>query len=281
MRKKPKPTANHSQPKPHSSQPTALSSQLTALSSHPTAHTPQPKPPMNTHFQFKQFTIQQRDCAMKVCTDACLFGAWLAASDLRQNTILDIGSGTGLLMLMLAQKTSASIHGIEIEPHCFHQLVENVNGSRWSDRLTPFLGDVRNFKLPHQYDLIITNPPFFFNDLLPEAHNKILAKHSKQLDFAQLLSSINGNLTPHGEFAILLPRSREEEFADLATKSGFVIKRLLRVRHSFSHMPFRSMMYFTRESNDSMQPEEMTIYHSQNKYSDEFIGLLKDYYLYL
>src|SRR5450631_3963277 len=115
----------------------------------------------NPYFQFKHFTIRQDRCAMKVCTDACLFGAWLPAKVPATARVLDIGSGTGLLMLMLAQKNGGDIHGIELDPDAFGQLGENIAGSPWAKRLQIFEGDVRQYVSQEKYDLIITNPPFF------------------------------------------------------------------------------------------------------------------------
>src|SRR6478752_1562135 len=113
----------------------------------------------NTYFQFKKFIVHQERCAMKVCTDSCLFGAW--ASDLANNKkrILDIGAGTGLLMLMLAQTTSAIIEGIEIEYGCYEQLKTNLTSSPWHDRLHAIAGDATQYHFEEKYDFIISNPP--------------------------------------------------------------------------------------------------------------------------
>src|SRR4051812_24083842 len=115
----------------------------------------------NNYFQFKEFVIQQEHCAMKVCTDSCLFGAWASAWANNKKRILDIGAGTGLLMLMLAQNSSAIIDGIEIEPGCYRQLSTNVTSSPWADRLHAIENDVRQFQFKEKYDFIISNPPFF------------------------------------------------------------------------------------------------------------------------
>src|SRR5256885_11513386 len=108
----------------------------------------------NNYFRFKQFMIYQDKCAMKVCTDACILGAWLAQKDLPAQHILDIGSGTGLLMLMLAQKQEAIIHGIEINDDCFDQLKQNIQESKWREKLKVHRGDIRNFNPGMQFDFI-------------------------------------------------------------------------------------------------------------------------------
>jgi tRNA1Val (adenine37-N6)-methyltransferase len=122
----------------------------------------------NTYFQFKQFTIHQDQCAMKVCTDACILGAWFAAKIPEYCTVLDIGSGTGLLMMMLAQRTRSEIYGIEIDLSSYKQLKENISQNKWKERLKVFPGDARTYSFASKYDFIIVNPPFFENDLESE-----------------------------------------------------------------------------------------------------------------
>ena len=135
----------------------------------------------NPYFRFKQFTIYHDQCAMKVCTDACILGAWFADRIKNPSIILDIGAGSGLLMMMLTQKNKSEIHGIEIDEPSFRQLTENVSGSNWKDQVKVFHGDARTFLFPVQYDFIITNPPFFLNDLQSDKDHLNVAKHSKQL----------------------------------------------------------------------------------------------------
>ncbi|MFI5152541.1 MAG: tRNA1(Val) (adenine(37)-N6)-methyltransferase, partial [Chitinophagales bacterium] len=119
----------------------------------------------NSYFQFKQFRIQQDRCAMKVCTDACILGAWFAEKIPSYSTVLDIGSGTGLLMLMLAQKNKSEIDGIEVDLNTYKQLKENIDQSPWKDQLRVFPGDIRSFSFSGKYDFIISNPPFYEKDL--------------------------------------------------------------------------------------------------------------------
>ena len=135
----------------------------------------------NQYFQFKQFTVQQDACAMKVTTDACLFGAWVAnrinGLDLKGKHFLDIGTGTGLLSLMVAQQTDASIDAVEIETAAANQAQENFEQSPWNNKLFLHNSSIQTFIPQHKYDFIFTNPPFFFNDLKSKNHARNIALH--------------------------------------------------------------------------------------------------------
>lgn len=216
---------------------------------------------------------------MKVCTDACIFGAWFAAKVPTYSSILDIGSGTGLLMLMLGQKTNSEIHGIEIDLPCFKQLKENIEQSKWADRLNVFPGDARGFQFPRKYDFILSNPPFFENDL--ESDNDIdrIAKHSKHLRLDELLTIVDKNLEPHGGFGILLPYTRWEYFDKLANENGFHLLEKLFVKQTPTHTFFRAILHYARHKENFVPEINLTIHQSKNQYSDEFKELLRDYYL--
>jgi tRNA1Val (adenine37-N6)-methyltransferase len=203
--------------------------------------------------------------------------------------VLDIGSGTGLLMLMLAQKHRGLIHGIELDPAAFSQMKENIAGSRWKGSLEAFEGDAREYVFPVRYDLIICNPPFFEGGLLSESGPENLAKHSKELRLSELIRVIGANLESQGSFGILLPYHRTEYFEGLAAASGFRLRERLRVRQGPGYDFFRSMLYFSRrsggipEAKESLAPveTELTIKDGSGKYTEEFTELMKDYYLYL
>jgi tRNA1Val (adenine37-N6)-methyltransferase len=233
------------------------------------------------YFQFKQFTIQQDLCAMKVCTDACMFGAWFAERIPQHSTILDIGSGTGLLMMMLAQKSKAVIHGIELDVSCFKQLRENISQNQWKDRLKVFAGDVRIYPFPGQYDFIISNPPFFENDLQSPLKELNLAKHSRDLSLKELILVIDRQLSEQGSFGILLPFDRWEYFNELSVQQHFYLREKLFVRHSPEHVFSRAILHYGRHKENRSPDFEMSIYKESNTYTKEFVDLLKDYYLYL
>ena len=235
----------------------------------------------NTYFSFKQFTIHQDKCAMKVCTDACILGAWFANKIHPYQHILDIGSGTGLIMLMLAQKTNASIQGIEIDAAAFEQLQNNIRNSPWASQLQVAHADIRDYSFPHQFDFIISNPPFFENDLVSVAGNEQTAKHSKDLTLAQLITCIQKHLTPDGSFGILLPWHRRDYFDNLATHQGFYLSAQLAVQQSPQHPYFRAILQYKRSPQPFIEQESLIIKNSGNQYTHEFVELLRDYYLKL
>lgn len=218
---------------------------------------------------------------MKVCTDACILGAWFAATTGKVNRILDIGSGTGLLMMMLAQKVEAEIHGVEIDQACFQQLKKNISQNFWSSRLQAVHGDIRTYSPAAPYDFIITNPPFFENDLQSQDEREQLAKHSQQLSLGELLQSIDKHLHVDGTFGILLPHSRWTHFNDLAIASGFFLCKKLFIRHSPMHPHFRSLLQYSRKQVESIKEMDIIINKVEGGYTDQFVALMKDYYLYL
>lgn len=255
----------------------------------------------NNYFQFKQFTVQQERAALKVSTDSCLFGAWVAEEvrgrkdDVRSMmyelgtpltthysllTILDIGTGTGLLMLMLAQKCNASIDGIEIDEPSYEQAKENISASIWKERLQLFHGDVKQFGFTAKYDLIISNPPFYEGDLKSDAKSRNVAMHDAGLKLDELISIVANNLSADGCFAVLLPFTRAIYMIELAAAANLHLQKHVQVKQSVKHGFFRSMLLFTRTK---AQPfvEELAIKDANNEYTKDFVNLLKDYYLYL
>ncbi len=238
----------------------------------------------NSYFQFKQFTVQQEKAALKVSTDSCLFGAWVAEEvrskkyDVR--TVLDIGAGTGLLMLMLAQKCDALIDGIEIDEPSYQQAKENIEESPWKERLHFFYGDVKQFAFQQQYDFIISNPPFYEGDLKSSAANRNIAMHDEGLKLDELLQVVDANLTDNGRFAVLLPYARADQFIEDTNKQRLFLSKRMNVTQSVHHSFFRSLLLFERK-NGNPEMKELSIKDETNQYTDHFIELLKDYYMYL
>ena len=238
----------------------------------------------NTFFQFKQFTVQQDRCAMKVSTDACLFGAWAAEQvnrlPLTCCTVLDIGTGTGLLSLMLAQKTGALIDAVELDQAAADQARENVQASAWGDRIQVVQADIKTYSSNTKYDLIISNPPFFERSLLSPVQTNNQAKHSQDLTLQQLIRAAGEHLAATGHVAVLLPWSRMDYLIQTAVAEGFYLVAALLASHSPAHPFFRSCLLFNRSAEQEVIREEMSI-KKDNRYTERFVALLKDYYLYL
>jgi tRNA1Val (adenine37-N6)-methyltransferase len=233
----------------------------------------------NPYFRFKQFVIHQDRCAMKVCTDSCILGAWTAQELNPIKSILDIGTGSALLSLMLAQKSDASIDAIESDPDAARQAAENINLTPWSNRIRVLEGDVRNYSAPAPYDFIITNPPFYESDLHSPENKKNKARHEVGLTLHQLMTAIVKNLKPDGAFSILLPHHRTNYFENLAMDNGFFLSKKLTVHQTPSHAPFRSICLFGYRKPLTPASEMLIIKKPDGKYSGEFIEIMKDYYL--
>lgn len=220
---------------------------------------------------------------MKVCTDSCLFGAW-AAKKISETTntpknILDIGAGTGLLSLMLAQKSEAKMDAIEIDKNAFEQTQENFAASPWKYRLRAFHHDFAKMPFDLKYDFIICNPPFFENDLISSSKTKNLAKHHDGLTLKTLASQINTHLTDSGKFAILLPFHRMGYFKKIAFENKFFTEEEVFIKQTPVHNYFRGIQLFTKNSATKAIEDTIIIKDSSNHYSAKFSELLKDYYL--
>lgn len=240
----------------------------------------------NTYFQFKQFTVQQDKCAMKVTTDSCLFGSLSPTLSEGEGVlnVLDIGTGTGLLSLMFAQKKqNALIDAIEIDKDAFEQAKENIAASPWADRINIIHADARNYSFPQKYDAIISNPPFYENELKADDKKKNVAHHGDDLTLNELFSIIKNNLSPTGFFYLLLPYKRNEEVKNLLLENDLAVSNLVFVRQSVAHDYFRIILAGKINSGGSNETriDEIAIWNDKQQYTDAFKNLLKDYYLYL
>jgi len=240
----------------------------------------------NNYFQFKQFTIQQDKCAMKVTTDACLFGSHLPISSEEGGVgnVLDIGTGTGLLALMYAQRNPlAEIDAIEIDKEAAGQAGENVAASPWPARINVIHADAREFDYPKKYDVIISNPPFYENELKGDDKKKNLAHHNEGLLLPELLNIIKKNLAPGGSFYLLLPYKRNEEIKKLLMEHELAVRQITFVRQSVMHDYFRMMIDGKPEAGKPAETkiDDISIKDENDRYTPEFTVLLQEYYLYL
>jgi len=238
----------------------------------------------NSYFQFKQFVIHQDNCAMKVTTDGCLFGAYVSHNIPTNATrMLDIGAGTGLLSLMAAQKNKLNIDAVELDKSAFEQAVENSTTSPWAERINMVHADARTFKPVHKYDVIASNPPFYEKELKSDNTKKNIAHHNEGLLLTELITIIKQQLLPSGIFYLLLPYKRNDEIKKLMAANGFAIQQLTLIRQSVSHDYFRILLAgkFNTEEPVETMIDEIAIKDKEGSYTPAFTSLLKDYYLHL
>ena len=245
----------------------------------------------NTYFQFKQFIVHQEHTAMKVCTDACLFGAWVANDKNIQtaNTLLDIGTGTGLLSLMVAQAiankdTHATITALEIEPSAAEEATNNIHKSPWSKNIQVVQSALQDFnRAADSMDCIFTNPPFFEGDLQSINENKNLAAHSTALPWTTLIQIVCNLLKTGGNYYVLIPALRAYTMQKLATQVGLQLVEEVVVFNAEKQKPFRALQKFTKSvvSNTEIKRSNFIIKDADNNYTKDFIQLLAPYYLHL
>lgn len=233
----------------------------------------------NTYFQFKQFRVEQDRCAMKVCTDACILGAYTQAPPKTAN-ILDIGTGTGLLCLMLAQRYPHSrIDAVELDLQAFEQAGKNVAQSPWPESIHLYRQAIQEFTPPHRYQLIVSNPPFYPEHLRSENQRKNQARHHDSLSFPDLINAIMRLLTNDGRCSILLPPRQAQEFSKLAEEKGLFLQHELQVQESQAHPPQRSIRFYAHTPKKSPSFDRLIIRDSEGNYSSRFQQLLQAYYL--
>jgi tRNA1Val (adenine37-N6)-methyltransferase len=235
----------------------------------------------NSFFQFKQFKVNQDKSAMKVCTDACVLGAWAEVE--QAENILDIGAGTGLLSLMVAQRNpSARVTAVELEENAFAQASENVEQSPFSSQITVLHSAIQDFNPDTKFDCIITNPPFFQSDLKSPDSKINQAHHSESLTFEDLLIAVDRLLAPDGIWNVLLPVDEGIIFQNKADKTGWFMSRKLTLFHQKNKKPFRLLMSFRHSKlpDNDLVNTELYIYKEDGKtYNTPFKKLLEDYYL--
>ena len=234
----------------------------------------------NNYFQFKQFKIVQQHSAMKVGTDGVLIGAWTNVEN--TVTILDVGTGTGLIALMMAQRTNAQITAIEIVKEAAKEATENVNNSPWKERVIikniSFQDFVKSSK--SKFDLIVSNPPFFINSYKTENEHRTIARHNDLLPFDELVKGAKKLLSENGRLAIILPVEPAEIFIEIAKNEGLNLTRLTKVKPKSLKIPNRFLMEFTVQEL-TLSDDILTIYlEDSSDYTEKFKQLIRDFYLY-
>lgn len=233
-------------------------------------------------FKFKQFVVKQDLCAMKIGTDGVLLGAW-AGIEHAPNTILDIGAGTGILSLMMAQRSEAElIDAIELDDAAYEQCVENFEASPWADRLFCYHASFQEFtdEIDDTYDLIVCNPPFHSEDFKTSNRSRDLARFQEALPFEQLLHGVTKLLSPDGRFCLIIPFKDEESFIDLAKDNGLYLVKILRLRGTDTSKIRRSLLELSfNKGNHTV--EELIIEKGRHDYTSQYKELTKEFYLKL
>jgi tRNA1Val (adenine37-N6)-methyltransferase len=220
---------------------------------------------------------------MKVTTDACLFGAW-CADEIRKSSqqncsLLDIGTGTGLLSLMIAQKYDCIIDAVEIDENATQQAAENINASPWKEKIQLHQKDILEFK-EKKYSIIVSNPPFYEKELQSPNDKRNDAHHGTSLKLVDLFLYLKEHLSANGNFYLLLPYKRIIEAEKILNQKNLFAQKKIIVSTSPQHSPFRVLI---KGGHEPVIAEESPFYITDEKqnYSKEFASLLKDYYLYL
>jgi tRNA1Val (adenine37-N6)-methyltransferase len=234
----------------------------------------------NLPFKFKEFSINQDQCAMKIGTDSVLLGAWTSLEK-RPFSILDIGSGTGVLALMLAQRSHAElIDAIEIDDNAYEQCVENFEQSPWSDRLFCYHASLEEFtdEIEDKYDLIISNPPFYSEDYKSENNQRDLARFVDAMPFEHLLESVSKLLAEDGIFSVIIPFKEETSFITLASQMNLFVNKKLHLKGTPTSDIKRSLLEFSFHESD-IKTNELIIETARHQYTQDYINLTKDFYL--
>jgi tRNA1Val (adenine37-N6)-methyltransferase len=231
----------------------------------------------------KQFVVQQERSAMKIGTDGVLLGAWTPL-DGTENSILDVGAGTGIIALMMAQRSNAElIDALELDEEAFEECVTNFETSPWGDRLFCYHASFQEFveEIEDQYDLIVSNPPFFNQkNENREKTQRNQARFTDSLYFEELIEGASLLLSESGKFAVIIPYQEEDFFIEIAEEHGLYLLQQCRVKGRPESCYKRSLLLFSKTlTNEEVNTEELCIETSRHKYTDEYIALTKDFYV--
>jgi len=232
----------------------------------------------NNYFEFKQFTIRQDRCAFKVGTDGVILGA---ASDISgAKRILDIGSGTGLIAIMLAQRCDAKITALEPDRESFVQLSENVNACKWKARIYAVNSRIQEYTPEHNFDLIVTNPPYFINSIRNPDARKSGTRHNDNLSHDDLLFSVSRLLELDGKLQVIMPFAEGNVFIAEAAVHGLFLNEILKIKALPNSDIRRMVLTFSRSRVNPITEKFLTIEHGKrHEFTDEYKTLTKDFYL--
>ncbi|WP_124978739.1 tRNA1(Val) (adenine(37)-N6)-methyltransferase [Nonlabens xiamenensis] len=247
-------------------------------------------------FKFKQFEVEQDRCAQKIGTDAVLLGAWMEAED--PKTVLDVGTGTGVIALMAAQRFPlAQIEAVELDEQAFEQATDNFENSPWNDRLFCFHASFQEFcaEMEEPYDLIVSNPPFFDSQMLNENHEpetrRKQARFDDSLSFEDLIGGVKYLLADEGTFTCIIPKAREQQMIEIALEHGMTVSRISDVKGRADVPSKRSLIAFRNDpnsvpkqnglNNEVSIPDRslLIIEKSRHNYTEEYKNLTRDFYL--
>lgn len=231
----------------------------------------------DSYFTFKQFRVMHRKSIMKVGTDGVLLGAYVDCGDAKR--ILDIGTGTGLLCMMLAQKSQAEIHGIDINDEAVDVARANVSECKWNDRISIILSSVQDFSTDEKYDLIVSNPPFYTTDVIAPEKGRALARHDISLDFIQLVEAVDRLLADDGRCYVIYPTDICELFEKEAQKRNLYAKSRLLISSRMGLPPIRTIVELRRNKCQTCVDAICIENNSRHDYSERYKEITKDYYL--
>jgi len=233
----------------------------------------------NGYFQFKQFTIHQQYCAMKVGTDGTLLGAWALASE-SPCRILDIGTGTGLIALMMAQRyPQAKVTAIDIDDGAVRQSKENVSASPFADRINVIKADVLTFEEEEKYDSIVCNPPFFEDSLTCPDPQRTEARHTVSLGYRQLMEAAFRLLKDDGRFSLIIPSDCRERLESEAHLRGFFLSRVCSIQTTPKKAPKRYMIELSKQPVNEVDTTNGILESSPQVRSDWYRELTKEFYI--
>lgn len=234
----------------------------------------------NTSFAFKQFNIRQDQCAMKVGTDAVLLGAWVIPNG--SKSILDIGTGTGIIALMIAQKSSALIEAIDIDDNAAKQAKQNVSDSKFANKIHVSKISLQDYVkvAGKKFNLIVSNPPYFEQSLKSSDEQRSHARHADVLPFEELLDGVLKLLDEKGKFCLILPTLEAIKFRDLAEKRGLYLSKLLRVKsRADKDTDKRHLMQFEFTPSEFSETTLVIEQEERHQYTPEYKEFTKDYYV--